>query len=69
MKIELERTELESLVIGKPPHYNVFDNPLVKKAGHRYSDQYSSTSWSSLGDLTDKELYELYIICKNSWDK
>jgi len=69
MKVELKRTELEALVKGKPPYYNEFDNPLVKKAGHRYSDQYGRTDWSSLDDLTDKELYELYIICKNSWDK
>lgn len=69
MKVELERTELEALVKGKPPYYNEFGNPLVKKAGYRYNDQYGRDDWSSLGDLTDKELYELYIICKNSWDK
>ena len=42
MKVELERTELEALVKGKPPCYNEFGNPLVKKAGHRYSDQNGS---------------------------
>ena len=69
MKVELTRTELEALVKGKSPYYNEFNNPLVKKAGHRYSDQYSRTEGDSLGNLTDKELYELYIICTNSWDK
>jgi hypothetical protein len=69
MKVELERKDLEALVKGKSPYYNEFDNALVKKAGHSYSDQYARTSWESLSELTDDELYELYIICKNSWDK
>lgn len=67
MKVELERTELEALVKGKPPCYNEFGNPLVKKAGHSYSDQYGRTAWGSLEKLTDEELYKLYEICKNSW--
>lgn len=48
MKIELDRKGLEILVAGSEPDYNEFDNPLVKKAGHDYSDQYGRTSWSSL---------------------
>ena len=66
MKIEIDRYGLEILVKGSNPHYNQFNNPLVKKAGHRFSDQYGS-SWKSLNNLTDDELYQLYIICKNSW--
>ena len=66
MKIEIDRYGLEILVKGSNPHYNQFNNPLVKKAGHRFSDQYGS-SWESLDKLTDDELYQLYIICKNSW--
>ncbi len=69
MKIELERKDLEALVKGKPPYYNEFNNPLVIKAGYRYSDQYGKNSWDSLSELTDEEMYNLYIICKNSWDK
>jgi hypothetical protein len=67
MKIELDRKGLEILVAGSQPYYNEFDNPLVKKAGHCYSDQYGRTSWHNLNALTDEELYELYIICRNSW--
>ena len=69
MKVELERKDLEALVKGKPPYYNEFDNPLVKKAGHVYIDQYGGTDWNSLSELTSEELYKLYIICKNSWNK
>ena len=68
MKVELERKDLEALVKGKPPYYNQFNNPLVIKAGHRYSDQYGRTNWDSLSELTDEEMYKLYVICKNSWD-
>ena len=44
MKIELDRTGLQILVNGSQPHYNEFENPLLRKAGHNYSDQYGRTS-------------------------
>lgn len=69
MEVVLDRKDLESLVKGNGPYYNEFDNPLVKKAGHRFSDQYGKTSWDSLSDLSDVELMQLYKICKNSWNK
>jgi len=69
MTIELDRKGLEILVAGSQPYYNEFDNPLVKKAGHDYSDQYGRTSWRSLQNLTDDELYQLYLICRNSWSQ
>jgi hypothetical protein len=67
MNIELDRKGLETLVNGSQLYYNEFENPLVKKAGHNYSDQYGRTSWQSLNNLTDDELYQLYLICRNSW--
>lgn len=66
MTIELDRKGLEILVYGSVPDYNEFNNPLVKKAGHYYSDQYGRTGWRKLSALTDEELYEVYIICRNS---
>jgi hypothetical protein len=67
MNIDLDSTGLRTLVNGSVPYYDVFNHPLVKKAGHRFSDQYIRTSWNRLNDLTDEELYELYLICRNSW--
>lgn len=67
MKIELDRKGLEILVAGSQTNYNEFNNPLVKKAGHDYSDQYGRTSWRNLSVMTDEELYEVYLICRNSW--
>ena len=67
MKVELDREDLKALVNGSSPNFDEFDNPLVKKAGHSYSDQYGRTSWDELNDLTDDEIWELYMVCKNSW--
>ena len=67
MKVKLNRKSLETLVKGSEPNYSQFDNSLVKKAGHSYSDQYGRTSWSSLSKLTDEELYKLHLICIDSW--
>jgi len=67
MQIELDRKGLEILVKGSQPYYSEFNNPLVKKAEHDYSDQYGRTSWRNLDALTDVELYKLYLICRNSW--
>jgi len=60
MIVELNRKGLETLVKGSSPYYSEFDNPLVKKAGHSYSDQYGRTSWDSLNKLTENELLEGY---------
>ena len=69
MKIELTTKELQSMVKGRSPYYDEFNHPLVKKAGHSYCEPYGSTSWSNLDNLTDEELYELYLINKNSWKR
>lgn len=67
MKLDLTTQDLQSLVKGSSLWYSEFNNPLVIKAGHRYSDQYNKTTWTNLDELTDIELYDLYCICKNSW--
>ena len=66
MTVELDRKGLEALINGSQPSYNNFKNALVKKAGHEYSDQYGRTNWRSLDKLTDSELYQLYLICRQN---
>jgi hypothetical protein len=68
MQVELKKKDLIHLIKGSEPDYSEFDNPLVKKAGHSYSDQYGRTSWDNLESLTEEELWSLYVICKHSWD-
>ena len=67
MTLELDRKDLEALVKGSSVSYSGFSHPLVKMAGHSYSDQYGRTSWGSLDKLTEAELYMLYCVCRNSW--
>lgn len=67
MTIDLDRKGLESLVNGSNPYYSEFENPLVRKAGYDYSDQYGKTTWRSLDKLNDLELFKLYLVCRNSW--
>lgn len=69
MIIELDRKGLEMLVRGTSINFNEFNNSLAVKAGLDYSDQYGRVSWDKLSDLTEEELYVLYIICRDSWEK
>lgn len=64
MKVELNRKDIISLIKGTSVIYGQFNNHLVIKAGHSYSDQYGRTEWSNLDNLTEDELWELYTICK-----
>lgn len=68
MTIDINRKGLIFLILGSNPNYNEIDNPLVKKAGHKYYEQYGTSSWYNLNTLTNEELYKLYIICRNSWN-
>lgn len=68
MELKLDRKDLETLVKGTSVYYSEFENELVKKAGHFYSDQYGKTTWDYLNRLTDEEIYKLYLICKNSYN-
>jgi len=69
MKIELNKKDLISLVMGTTPYYDVMDNPLVKECGEWIGGMADRWSWEKykLENLDEKELYDLYLICKNSW--
>lgn len=67
MIVDLDREDLETLIKGSCPNYSVFNNELVLRAGHSYSDAYGRTSWDNLSSLNEEELYMLYKICKDSW--
>ena len=69
MLIELDRKDLISLVKGTSPYYSIFENPLVKQCGSYCGGMCDEWSWTSvyLEELSDKELFELYALCKDSW--
>ena len=70
MQINLEKKDLINLVKGITPYYNVFNEPLVKQCGSYYGGHDISWEWDyfKLKNLSEKALYDLYKICKNSWN-
>jgi len=66
MLVELDRIGLEILVKGCNPYYIDTSNYLVKKAGRDWNDMCGVTKWRTLENLTDNELYELYLFCRNT---
>lgn len=69
MKVELTKQDLISLVKGIEPYYSVFDNPIVKKCGSYAGGFSSGWDWDEyrLEELTENELWDLYILCRDSW--
>lgn len=69
MKVELEKDDLVSLVIGTVPCYNVFDHHLVQKTGRYIGGHVDSWKWdrSEVEKLTQEDLWDLYQLCKLSW--
>ena len=70
MLVKLDKKALISLVSGQQPNYSLFEIPTVKKCG-RYSGSYDEWVWHNyiLEELSEQELYELYVLCRNSFEK
>jgi hypothetical protein len=70
MNVTLDRKDLLYLVNGIQPDYSIFDNELVKKSGSYCGGFVDKWSWDyRLNELNDQELWDLYVLCKNSWNK
>lgn len=69
MEMTLTKDDLKSLVRGTSPHYNVMDNALVKSCGSFTGGFVDRWNWHSLHNLNEKQLIELYNICKESWKR
>ena len=70
MKVDLTKKDLISLIKGTNPHYNVMDNNLVKLCGRYIGGFRDEWKWncSFNDDLTEDQLWNLYVLCRNSWD-
>jgi len=70
MKVELDKVALMSLVCGQQPNYSLFEHPMVKKCGS-YRGSRDEWRWCSysLEELSEQELYDLYVLCRESWNK
>lgn len=69
MRIEVDKADLIAMVKGCDPHYDIMQDEDVQRAGYWSGGMSDSWHWrtSQLTELTPKELYELYVKCKNSW--
>ena len=71
MKVELEKEDLISLVLGSKPQYQKSHSEYFMKYGEykTVDGYYKDYKWkpSAIIKLTEVELWELYNECKKSW--
>jgi hypothetical protein len=71
MMTDLKREDLVSLVKGIQPYYTVMGNELVSKSGVYTGGFHDKWDWNYKFEdgLTNEQLWNLYILCKESWRK
>ncbi len=68
MLVELDKKSLISLVKGSVPDYSVMDHALIRVNGYFVGGHVDKWEWNSLIDVSEQDLYQIYIICKESWE-
>lgn len=69
MKVELDRKDIISMLLGCKPNYSVMDR-IPKELGSYVGGFVDDWKWNYIGVDTpynDEYLYNLYLVCKNSW--
>ena len=69
MTVSLDRKDIISLLKGTSPYYSVMDK-IPKDLGSYVGGFKDEWHWNSISEnapYTDEYLYELYLMCKNSW--
>ena len=69
MKVDLDREDIISLLTGSKPNYSVM-NKIPKELGSYIGGFVDDWSWNNINEnvsYTDEQLYDLYLMCKNSW--
>lgn len=69
MTIELTKEVAVDLLKGTTPNYNVMDK-IPKELGRFVGGFVDEWEWYNFSDRVSysaEELYDLYLICKNSW--
>ncbi len=70
MIIKVDKEDLINLVRGTSPNnYDLFEHETVKKCG-RFNGSQGSWHWNNteLKELTKIQLYDLYRMCKSSFE-
>jgi len=70
LKLDLDKNDLISLIKGTDPNLNVMEHPKIRYRGS-YREPYGRWDWNygAFEKCTEEEMYEVYKICKNSWNK
>jgi hypothetical protein len=63
-KIALDRVDLISMAKGMKPHHEISE---LMDIGHFDSNAEWKWNWDAFKDLSDIDIYNIYIMCKNSW--
>lgn len=69
MKIILDRKDIISLAKGTSPNYDIMEDNIISKNGTFNGSQgYWEWEWNAFEDLTEDEIYKVYLKCKHSWE-
>ena len=68
MVVDLDRKDIISLLKGSKPNYSIM-NKIPKELGSYIGGFVGGWEWNDFSnvDYTDDYLYNLYLMCKNSW--
>ena len=69
MIVNLDRKDIISLLTGSEPNYMVIDK-IPKEFGSYIGGFVNNWQWNNISEnvpYTDEQLYDLYLMCKNSW--
>jgi len=71
MNIDLNKKDLINLVKGTSPYYDEMEHPLVQANGSYTGGFVDKWSWNryDLEELSKKDLWRLYNIVENGWEK
>ena len=68
MIVDLDRKDIISLLTGSQPNYSVIDK-IPEEFGY-YVGGFNIWRWNDISEnvsYSDEQLYDLYLMCKNSW--
>ena len=69
MIVDLDRKDIISLLKGSKPNYNVI-NKIPEEFGYYVGGFVNDWRWNYISEnvpYSDEQLYDLYLMCKNSW--
>jgi len=71
MEVRLTKEDLANLVSSVSPNYSLFDHPIVKGRGTYIGGFCEKWEWGCNleKELSESELWELYVMCRDSYNK